>query len=367
LFQSGKAEADPPFFKNRANLSSIKGFFDLKESNSPPWEGLGEALKKIFYLCIFILFSDFKDKFMTNSSKGLLYAATTASLWGALAIILKISLNYFDPYTVVWWRFTMAFTVLAVWFLLRKPGHLKILKRPPFKLLLAGFLLGINYIGFMQGVNYTGPAVTQVMIQVGPITLAFTGFLFFKEKLSWMRGAGFLLAIIGFGFFYYQQLQRLIETSDLLNQGVLWILLGAWAWTGYAILNKILVRTIPSSQINLVLYGVPALLFIPLANFSSLGNIESVWVILILLFMGGNTLAAYGSLSLALKYTEANKISIIITANPVITFILLEILLWADVSWFDVPPVSVLSYFGAVMVLIGAVLAIGVFSKQRGK
>lgn len=259
----------------------------------------------------------------------------------------------------------MAFSVLALWFLIRKPGHLKILKKPPLKLLLAGFLLGVNYIGFMQGVNYTGPAVTQVMIQVGPITLAFTGFIFFKEKLSWLRGVGFLLAIIGFGFFYYQQLQRLMGTPDLLNQGVLWILMGAWAWTGYAILNKILVRTIPSSQINLVLYGVPALLFIPLADFSSLAAIESGWAVLILLFMGGNTLAAYGALSLALKYAEANKISIIITANPVFTFIILEILLWAEVSWFDVPPVSILSYLGAVMVLVGAVLAIGVFSRSK--
>jgi len=302
---------------------------------------------------------------MTDSSKGLLYAATTASLWGALAIVLKIALNFFDPYTIVWWRFTMAFSVLAIWFLIKKPGYLNILKRPPLKLLFAGFLLGINYIGFMQGVNYTGPAVTQVMIQVGPITLAFTGFLFFREKLTWLRGAGFLLAIIGFAFFYYQQLQRLIGTPDVLNQGVLWILIGAWAWTGYAILNKILVKTIPSSQINLVLYGVPALLFIPLADFSSIASIDSVWAVLILLFMGGNTLVAYGALSLALKYTEANKISIIITANPVITFIVLEILLWSDVSWFDVPAVNILSYVGAILVLLGAVMAIGVFSKRK--
>lgn len=304
---------------------------------------------------------------MTDSSKGLLYAVTTASLWGALAIVLKISLNFFDPYTVVWWRFTMAFSVLAVWFLIRKPGYLRILKRPPLKLLLAGFLLGVNYIGFMQGVHFTGPAVTQVMIQVGPLTLAVIGFLFFNEKLSWLRALGFLLAIVGFAFFYYQQLQRMLDDTDLLNQGVLWILIGAWAWTGYAVLNKILVKTMPSAQINLVLYGVPALLFIPLADFSSLASVNSIWVAVILLFMGGNTLAAYGALSLALKYTEANKISIIITSNPVITFVLLEVLLWADVGWFDVPSVSFLSYVGAVMVLVGAVLAIGVFSNRKRK
>lgn len=301
---------------------------------------------------------------MTNTTKGLLYASTTAILWGTLAIVLKVALNYFDPYTVVWWRFFMAFSILAIYFAFRRRGYLAILKRPPFKLLLAGVLLGANYIGFMQGVYHTGPAVTQVMIQVGPLTLALTGFLFFKESLTRLRTFGFLLAILGFSFFYYQQLQRLIGETDLLNRGVLWIIMGAWAWTGYAVLNKILVRTIPSIQINLVLYGVPTLMFIPFVDFQLLLNIDSWWAFLILLFMGANTLVAYGSLSLALKYAEANKISIIITVNPIITFILMEIILWFDVTWFDVPPVGALAYFGALLVLVGAVLALGVVNRR---
>ena len=302
---------------------------------------------------------------MTDNTKGLLYAAITASLWGTLAIVLKIALNYFDPYTVVWWRFAMAFTFLLVFFSIRKPQYLKILKKPPLKLLLAGALLGVNYIGFMQGVHYTGPAVTQVMIQVGPLTLALTGFLFFKEKLTPLRGTGFLIAVAGFSFFYYQQLQRLGGEPQLLNMGVIWILLGAWAWTTYAVLNKMLVRTIPSAQINLLLYGVPALLFIPFADFSRLLAVSSWEEVFLLLFMGGNTLVAYGSLSQALKYTEANKVSMIITVNPIITFLIMELLTGLQVSWFDVPPVNFLSYLGALLVLSGALLAIGVFKASH--
>jgi drug/metabolite transporter (DMT)-like permease len=301
---------------------------------------------------------------MTNSTKGLLYATTTALLWGGLAIVLKIALNYFDSYTIVWWRFAMAFCTLVVYFAFRRPGYLKILKHPPLKLLLAGFLLGVNYIGFMQGIHHAGPAVTQVMIQIGPVSLALVGFLFFKESLSRLRAFGFILAILGFSFFYYQQLQRLVNT-DLLNRGVIWILIGAWAWTGYGVLNKILVRTIPSSQINLLLYGVPSVLFVPFANFESLLNISSAWEIILLLFLGGNTLVAYGSLSLALKYAEANKVSMIVTVNPIITFILMELLLWMDVNWFHVSKVNTLSYAGAVIVLTGAVLAIGVFNNRK--
>ena len=302
---------------------------------------------------------------MTDSSKGILYATITSLLWGVLAIVLKISLTYFDSYTVVWWRFTMAFVFLLIYFAIKRPGYLTILRKPPLKLLLAGALLGVNYIGFMQGVHYAGPAVTQVMIQIGPIMLAFTGFLFFKERLSRIRAIGFVIALLGFSFFYYQQLQTIVSDVDLLNTGIFWVITGALAWTLYAVLNKILVRNIASAQINLILYGVPAVLFLPMADFSSLLAVDSLEQICLLLFLGGNTLVAYGSLSLALKYAEANKVSMIITVNPVITFILMEILIWSNVSWFDVPPVEALSYVGAGMVLIGAVLAIGAIDTEK--
>ncbi|SFE75956.1 DMT family transporter [Thermophagus xiamenensis] len=304
---------------------------------------------------------------MSQSSKGLFYATITALLWGVLAIVLKVSLNYFDSYTIVWWRFTMAFTFLIAYFGIKSRRQLLILKKPPLLLLLAGLLLGVNYIGFMQGVHYAGPAVTQVMIQIGPIMLALTGFLIFKEQLTRLRAIGFFLALIGFIFFYYQQLQTIVSDVDLLNEGVIWVLTGALAWTAYAILNKILVRHISSGQINLILYGVPALLFLPFANFSSLLEIESIWEVVLLLFLGGNTLVAYGSLSLALKYADANKVSMVITINPVITFILMEVLLWNQVTWFTAPPVQAMSYVGAAMVLVGAMLAIGAIDRKKKK
>ncbi|MBI9061602.1 MAG: hypothetical protein JEZ14_06410 [Marinilabiliaceae bacterium] len=44
-------------------------------------------------------------------------------------------------------------------------------------------------------------------------------------------------------------------------------------------------------------------------------------------FMGLNREVAYGTLTASLKYTDANKISIIITMNPIITFVLLVLLI----------------------------------------
>ncbi len=297
---------------------------------------------------------------MTDSAKGLLLAGAAALMWGLLAIALKAALNFVDSYTIVWWRFAASFFFLFGFFIIKRPRSLVILKKPPPLLLLAGFLLGINFIGFMQGINYAGPAVSQVIIQAGAITLALVGFVFFKESITALKTAGFLLALAGFIFFYYYQLKGVEVGGTGLKTGILWTLLGAWSWTGYAILNKILVRKVEPSQVNLILYGLPMLMFLPFANFSSLFAPHSFGVWMLLVFLALNTIVAYGSLSKALKFTEANKISIIITLNPIITFVLLEILLWLNVHWFDSPPMAPLAYIGAVMVLGGAILAIGI-------
>jgi len=297
-----------------------------------------------------------KDK---DQTKGLIYAGITSVLWGFLAVALKIALKYFDPYTIVWFRFFVAFNVLIIYYALVRPSWLTILYRPPGLLVLAAVLLSYNYIGFMQGINYAGPGITQVLIQAGAISLGLVGFIFFREKINLVRGAGFILAGIGFILFYSQQLKEFVKNESLLNQGVIWTLSAALAWTGYAIIFKVLVRKMPSQQLNIFLYGLPVLLFIPFTDFSSFFHPIPWYIWVLMIFLGLNTVLAYGSLSLAFKYAEANRISIVITLNPIITFALLEILLFFHVTWIEITPFTVLAYVGAFLVIIGAVMAVG--------
>ena len=291
--------------------------------------------------------------------KGLLYAAITSTLWGFLAVALKIALKYFDAYTIVWFRFFIAFNVLLIYYTIFKPSYLKILYRPPLLLIIAAFLLSYNYLGFMQGINYAGPGVTQVLIQAGAIALGLTGILFFKEKITLIRGAGFLTAGFGFGLFYYQQIKELILNVSDLNTGVIWILTAAFSWTGYAIIFKILVRKWPTQQLNIFLYALPVILFIPFADFSLFFKSYPWYIRVLMVFLGLNTVLAYGALSKAFKYADANRISIVITLNPVITFAILEILLYYSIDWIEITPFSVISYIGAMLVIAGAILAVG--------
>ena len=135
---------------------------------------------------------------MKDQTKGIIYALTTALFWGFLAIALKVAVRAVEPFTIVWIRFTFAFAFLFIVFMITDRKQLRILIRPPFKLVIAAVALGINYIGFMLGIKYTSPSNAQVIIQVGQILLAIAGFVLFKEKLRKRQLVGFAIVVIGF-------------------------------------------------------------------------------------------------------------------------------------------------------------------------
>src|SRR4030042_7112651 len=137
--------------------------------------------------------------------EGILYASVTALLWGVLAVALKVSLQDVSPVGITWFRFTLAFLGLAIYYFWKKPGYLRILRKPPLLLLLASVCLGINYIGFIKGVHLTSPGIAQIFIQTGPVLLAASGFIFFKEKAIPRQVIGLLLVVSGLFLFYHEQ------------------------------------------------------------------------------------------------------------------------------------------------------------------
>jgi len=281
-------------------------------------------------------------------------------LWGFLAIGLKVAVMEIPTLNIIWFRFVVAFGILFIYFLVWRPKDLSIIIKPPWKLIVAAVCLGINYFGFNEGVNYTSPSSAQVFIQSGPLLLALAGLVIFKEKISWKQGLGFLLAILGFVLFYSQQVN--FSEGNNYTIGMLLLLLGGVSWAAYSVFQKQLVKTWHVQRLNLLIYGIPVLLYTPLVDYSNFSGISfGYWVLLVAL--GVNTLIAYGSLAMALKYLEANKVSIIITLNPVITFVAMAIIGVAEVSWIAKENFTMPTIIGALMVLAGALI---VLSLRRG-
>jgi len=294
---------------------------------------------------------------MHNSYKGLVYAIITAILWGVLAIVLKVSLDELSPVDITWFRFFLAFVVLAAYYLIKKPYYLRIFRKPPLLLIIATLCLATNYYGFIEGVNLTSPSIAQVFIQLGPVLLAVSGFVIFHEKVSSRQVIGLSLVLLGLFLFYREQLHVIVSGREALQAGVIWVLIAAITWAVYSVLLKVLILRYPPMQLNLVIFGIPILLYMPFVHFSHFAGIGiSGW--LILLFLGLNTLFAYGLLALAIQYTEANKISVILVLNPLLTFGLMALLGYAGVTWIQHEHYTLATIAGAIIVLAGAVLTI---------
>lgn len=297
------------------------------------------------------------DSRFPEQKKGLIFAGFTALLWGFLAIALKVSLNGLDPVIVVWFRFTVAFLILFIWLIFRLGRKLSVVKKLPWPVLVAALFLGLNYLGFITGINRTTPSNAQVFIQVGPVSFALAGIFIYREKVGWKTLMGFIMVLLGLAMFYYRQLSVQDGKGSEYTLGIVFIVGGGLSWAVFSSIQKFLVRNWDPNLLNLVIYGFCSLLFLPFIKFNQLIPLSfGDWLLLI--FLGINTVLAYGFLALAIKYAEASRVSVIITLNPIITFIVMAILGEVGVSWIQPEHFTALSITGALCVLTGAVITI---------
>jgi drug/metabolite transporter (DMT)-like permease len=83
-----------------------------------------------------------------------------------------------------------------------------------------------------------------------------------------------------------------------------------------------------------------------------------------LIFLGANTLIAYGCMSEALKYIPANKVSMIITLNPIITIATMELLKPFQLQWPAPEKTTFIGFFGACLLVLGVILSIKKLAKK---
>ena len=301
-----------------------------------------------------------------NWRLGLGLALLTTFLWGVLPLLLKITLQVLDPYTVTWFRFLIAFSLLAIWLTLK--GNFPTrenLKSKVIKLLaIAAFFLAANYILFLIGLKLTSPGNAQVLIQLAPVLLGFGSLIIFKERYTILQWIGVGILTLGFALFFNQKLKLLIDSSSeyLIGSGI--IVIAAIAWAVYGLAQKQLLQQLSSSQIMLIIYGVCALLFMPFSQPQTILNINFFHLI-ILIFAALNTLIAYGAFAESLQHWESSKISAILGTVPVVTLISIQIVSSMFTNLIAAEKITYLGILGAILVVIGSV-TIAATNKSSG-
>jgi len=238
--------------------------------------------------------------------------------------------------------------------------------KPPVFLIIAALGLAGNYFFFLMGVELIPPTHAQVLMQLAPLLFGIAGFFIFKERISLRQGIGFVIAGVGFILFYHENITNLIGYKGHYNLGVIWVIVCAISWAIYAVFQKKLVKKHPSQQLNLVIFGFPILVFLPFAQFDQFTGMSLLqWLPLI--YLGITTFLAYASIALAFKYLEANKISIIVAINPIITFFVMGFLTYLEVRWIEHEKFTLLVVFYALLVIGGAAMAVVKSEKRKLK
>ncbi len=242
--------------------------------------------------------------------RGLGFASVTAVLWGLLPIFLKLAVQTVPAVSIAWFRFFFAAIVLYLILHFRGDQPQRIFKFPPWLGVLAGLGLAGNYFGVTQAVNYSGPSNVAVLIQTAPVMLVMIGVFVFKERLDRIQTVGILIAAVGFIFFYRDQTENVSDIS--LYSSATWLIIFASAvWALYMVCQKILNRKMAAQSLNLLVYGVAALALFPMADWNDFSGLRwGDWALLV--FLGINTIVAYGAIAEAIKLIPLSLISMVV-------------------------------------------------------
>lgn len=292
---------------------------------------------------------------------GLALSLLTVLLWGVLPIALKIMLQVLDVYTLTWFRFAIAFGLLAIYLALRrKLPTLQQLRSTSLGLLaIATIFLAVNYLLFLQGLALTSANNAEVLIQLAPVLFGLGAIAIFKERYSLRQWAGMAVLVLGFVLFFHEQLRTLITGASNYLIGSSLIIIAAAAWAVYALAQKQLLQQLSSANVMLIIFGGCALMFSPVAAPQKIFTISPLHLGT-LLFCGLNTLVAYGAFAEALENWEASRVSAVISLAPLCTLVAVEVVSSVMPNLFAPEPLTNLGILGAILVVSGCMaIALG--------
>lgn len=290
---------------------------------------------------------------------GIFLALTTAVCWGALPIAMKEVLETMAPFTIVWYRFSLAAIGLCLILAVRgRLPPLQLFARPRWLLLLAIATAGLlgNFVFFSSSLQYLSPTASQVIGQLSPVGMMFASVLILKERMRITQVIGALMLISGLMLFFNVSLVEIFTRLTDYTLGVLLGVCAAMVWVAYGVAQKVLLRRLASPQILVLLYTLCAAALFPLAEPAVIFQLSG-WQLACLLFCGANTLIGYGALAEAMARWQAAQVSALVTLTPLFTLLFSDLLALAWPQMFAAPPLNLVGYIGAFVVVAGAMFS----------
>ena len=188
---------------------------------------------------------------------GALSLTLAASIWGGMYVVSKYALDYIEPFTFVWLRYAVAFTVLwLLWFkFAREP-----IRRADWKwIFLVGIIgyvasISFQFIGTKLSDAHTGSLVTAAT----PAFMVLFARLILKERLTPVKVGSLVLATLGVMIVVGWQVDRTYMLGSVV------LTLAAVTWALMSVYVKVATQMLSSLTITTFAIGIAFLLMTPL-------------------------------------------------------------------------------------------------------
>jgi len=258
----------------------------------------------------------------------------TATMWGTVAVIVKVMVREIDPALIAFVRMLLGGAALTIALALTRG---RIVPRRSWRLVAVGAVgIAFNYLFFTFGLRYTSASAGAMVVQAEVIFLAALSVVFLKEPFGARKVAGMAIALAGVVIISWngKDLSSLLGSDYLLGNVI--IVLGGLFWAFYALSQKRLGqdREVLSSLSPIFLLSALILLPFALGSVGDLARLTGVEV-LGLLYLGlVCTGLAYLLLAKGMKAVAASTAGVLTTLMPVSSVILAHIFLGEGMSLY---------------------------------
>jgi drug/metabolite transporter (DMT)-like permease len=216
-----------------------------------------------------------------KKAKAVLFTLLAGVLWGTSFPVIKVGLDYMDPYTFVFLRFLVASVIMVLIMVIAK--KMKFPSKQKKLILFLGVINGVAYVMQYVGMNYTTAAKAALFVSLNVVWVALMSFKVFGEKLGTRKMLGVLAALVGI-VFLTTNLDISLLTEGQLGGDLLLLATGI-VWAIFIVYNKNLATDGNSvlSSLTWILLGtlLPMLPFIFLPGSQTVALPLQAWLAII--------------------------------------------------------------------------------------
>jgi drug/metabolite transporter (DMT)-like permease len=263
--------------------------------------------------------------------------------------VAKLGLNYIEPFTLAFLRFTLS-SLIFIPILYWLKVHRVISKRDHLRIFIIGLvLIPLNQVVFLVGQSMTSASHSSLLFAAIPIFIYILAVIFLGEKMTLRRTSGIAIAT---GGVYLILSGGRIEPGAKFLLGDALVLVAVMAWAVAAIMAKAVIVKYGAFRVTGLALVYGSLVYIPYGLYRAArfqfgdvpwqGWFSALYLAIVV------SIAAYFLWYWVLKYMEASRVAVIQNVQPIIATAVAVAMLSETVSRNFV--------IGGVIVIAGVIL-----------